>query len=108
MKITISHIKSITKKNLRRIQAFYNALSIKKEKIEIIKKEFPKENLVREISFNLGYELEDIKELLINFLALIQNIKFKKIDEECYTLKVGEFLLSFFNEKGENLKIILR
>lgn len=108
MKIIISNIKRITQKDVKRIQHFYNSLSGDNQKIKKIYREYPKENLVREVSFNLDCEVKDVLYILINFLAFIQHIDFEKEDKEWYTLKIGNYLLSFYEDKGGALKIFLK
>jgi len=108
MKVVISNIKSITQKHSKKIIFFYKAISSNKEKAKIILKEYPKQKLIEEISFELDGDLDYVQNLIIDFLSFIQGIKFNKTKEEWYTLKVGTFLITFYDKERRNIKIILK
>lgn len=105
MKINILNIKSITQKNVKRLQYLANSLSSKKNPLKITYREYPKEHLVYTVSFDLDCEVNDVLDVLITFLVFIQNIDYQRPKGKWFSIKIGNFVLSFFGENQKNFEV---
>jgi len=107
IRISISNLRSISKKEIKKLNNFFNSLSDNNINLNLKNGEYPKQNQVKEISFDIDIEVEKSIDLIIIFFCFIQGVNFDK-KGGWYSLKIGNYIVSFFNEKNENIKIFLK